>query len=623
MKKLFFPCLISFLVSFGYYSLNGQFMTSIVNSPADDEFAYPWDDPNTPDNDESVDGVCEDEQHRCTLRAALEEAYFVGLPASVTFQGNIVIIINEDKGPFDIPEGSRIYGEEQQITILGHGESTISLVGVNTKTTIEGMVLGNALIGMTVGDSNIIGSGDPLLTNFIGNMSQEGIFVGGSGNRITGNVIGLDNLDAPAQNTFGIRVYGNGNIIEGNVISGNDIGLTGYTIDSLAGPNYIINNNIGTNRGGSEARGNRVGLDIIGPGFIIGGSSPDSGNVISGNFEEGILIGIESKEIIIENNHIGVNENGSIPIPNRDGITLGPGSSFVDVTHNVISRNTNNGILVSGILGIESFNHLIAGNEISFNGNAGIQFSGQALENRVGSSLTTDYEANHIIYNGRVGVGFEPGFAGTPAFNTIRKNYFENNTIEGISIIASQENILPPADLVYNDLVVFGTYPIPGAVIDVYEGLRNNSGKYEGNVWLGSAVVNVNGVVDIDVTLCTCDTLVATATSPSGSTSEFSAGIPTTITSTDEMNPLDNISVHPNPFNQTAFITFTLNAAQHVTLKIFDFAGREMESLADQKLQAGEHHFTWQPKGKSEGVYYYQLVSNDFNIKLGKMVLIE
>lgn len=618
MKKLL-TSLIIILILLGNYSLYGQYMTSVVNSAADDEHSHPWDDPDTPDNDESVDGVCEDEMHRCTFRAALEEAYNVGKPASITFSGNTVIVISEQSGPFDIPDGSRIFGVDQNISILGLGESTFLLVGVNNNTVIQGMVLGNALIGMAVGDSNLIGSAGTEGANYVGAMFQDGILVGGNGNSIIGNVIGLDDMDVPAQNTFGIRVYGSGNTIEANVISGNGIGLSGYKVDSFGHDNIIIRNKIGTNRAGTEARGNQVGLDIIGPGFIIGGSDPIDGNIISGNIEEGILIGIDADGIIIENNRIGVDETGSKPIPNRDGITLGPGSTFNDVRNNLISKNLNNGILISGITGIESTLHLLEGNEISFNGNAGIQFSGQSLDNIVGSSLTEDYDANQIYFNGRAGVSFEPGIVGTPVYNTIRKNFFENNTLEGISILNSQENIMPPSDLDYDELVVFGTYPIPGAVIDVYEGLRNNSGKYEGNGWLGSGVVNANGVFDIDVESCSCDTLVATATSPAGSTSEFSGGFPTTITATHEFNTLKNISVYPNPFHQSTSITFALHTSQQVSLKIFDLTGRVLETLASQKLPAGEHTFTWSPKGVSEGVYYFQLVTDDVNVRQGKL----
>ena len=178
---------------------------------------------------------------------------------------------------------------------------------------------------------------------------------------------------------------------------------------------------------------------------------------------------------------------------------------------------------------------------------------------------------------------------------------------------------MPPSELDYDELVVFGTYPIPGAVIDVYEGLRNNSGKYEGNGWLGSGVVNANGVFDIDVESCSCDTLVATATSPEGSTSEFSDGFPTTITATHEFNTLNNLSVYPNPFHQSTSITFALHTSQQVSLKIFDLTGQEIETLASQKLHAGEHTFTWSPKRVIEGAYYFQLVTDDGNVRWGKL----
>src|SRR5262245_34670669 len=57
-----------------------------VNSTADDEFAYAWDDTLTPDVDESRDGICGDEKGRCTLRAAIMEAWNMsdnGVPCDI------------------------------------------------------------------------------------------------------------------------------------------------------------------------------------------------------------------------------------------------------------------------------------------------------------------------------------------------------------------------------------------------------------------------------------------------------------------------------------------------------------------------------------------------------------
>src|SRR5258708_3732231 len=64
-------------------------MQSVVNSEADDTDSHPYDDPNTPDIDESVDGICRDAQGRCTLRAALEEAAALNEAAEITFAPSV------------------------------------------------------------------------------------------------------------------------------------------------------------------------------------------------------------------------------------------------------------------------------------------------------------------------------------------------------------------------------------------------------------------------------------------------------------------------------------------------------------------------------------------------------
>ena len=90
-------------------------MVSVVNSAADDEFAHVYDFQSTPDFDESIDGICEDSLHRCTLRAALEEASYLEMPAYVTFNlpSPGIIHLDDTQGTFGPPDGSRLYGEMQ------------------------------------------------------------------------------------------------------------------------------------------------------------------------------------------------------------------------------------------------------------------------------------------------------------------------------------------------------------------------------------------------------------------------------------------------------------------------------------------------------------------------------
>jgi len=108
-------------------------MTAVVNSTADDMLTYPWDDPDTPDIDESVDGICEDLAHRCTLRAALFEASFIGIPVHVTFSVNGIIHIDTTLGAFMPPPYSIIQCVDQNVTIKGAGTYSL-LMAVDSMT---------------------------------------------------------------------------------------------------------------------------------------------------------------------------------------------------------------------------------------------------------------------------------------------------------------------------------------------------------------------------------------------------------------------------------------------------------------------------------------------------------
>jgi len=67
---------------------------------------------------------------------------------------------------------------------------------------------------------------------------------------------------------------------------------------------------------------------------------------------------------------------------------------------------------------------------------------------------------------------------------------------------------------------------------------------------------------------------------------------------------------YPNPFNPSTTITFTLAEDSYVSLKIFDMLGREVATLVDQNLKAGEpHSAVFNASKLSSGLYFYRLES--------------
>ena len=613
MKKVLFIYALVLLAGSGN-GLHAQ-MTSVVNSLADDEFAHPYDFIVTENIDESIDGICEDSLHRCTLRAALEEASILGLAAHVTFGGlSGTLSIDDAQGTLGPPDFSVIQGVQQRVILYGADPAISILMGINNHTTVTGLGFAHGLIGLVVaGDNNLVGASQQLYSNYFHDFSQNGIMVAGNNNTIAGNRIGIAFDNTPIGNQFGIFITGADNRIggvlpfEGNIISGNQKGIGVYT---LSGSTFIYGNRIGTDSTGTIAVPNEVGIDNIGPNVFIGDGTPGGANIISGNTQSGVLIGVQADGNSILGNFIGTDPSGLIDVPNRDGITLGPGSFNTHVKGNTISHNTNNGILMSGIPdpALESDFHVVEGNNISFNALAAIAITGASHFNTIGSSLTGILEPNQIKFNGTAGVLLAAALD-QPQQNTIRRNSFEDNNLQGILIQAGQGSIQPPALQSFVDpgglMTITGTHALPGAVIDVYEAKANQSGSMEGIVWLGEGLVDANGAFSISLPSCGCTTVVTTATDILGNTSEFSDGI---VTSNNDLPAhLASIKAQPNPFHEKVSIEFDLLESEFVSLSIYDMTGREVDKVVSDYLLPGQHQYRWTPDRVAAGVYYYRI----------------
>lgn len=64
---------------------------------------------------------------------------------------------------------------------------------------------------------------------------------------------------------------------------------------------------------------------------------------------------------------------------------------------------------------------------------------------------------------------------------------------------------------------------------------------------------------------------------------------------------------HPNPFNSTTTIEFTLPVSNQVTLTIFNSLGRKVETLVDGEMEAGNHQVNFDASGLPSGIYLYIL----------------
>ena len=92
---------------------------------------------------------------------------------------------------------------------------------------------------------------------------------------------------------------------------------------------------------------------------------------------------------------------------------------------------------------------------------------------------------------------------------------------------------------------------------------------------------------------------------------------------TYSVNEIDNIlpdrveveKAFPNPFNSKVKLSFYINPQfgdTHVNVNIFDLRGNIVESLIDNEFIPGYHTTFWNANGKSSGVYFIQLATDNY-----------
>jgi hypothetical protein len=79
---------------------------------------------------------------------------------------------------------------------------------------------------------------------------------------------------------------------------------------------------------------------------------------------------------------------------------------------------------------------------------------------------------------------------------------------------------------------------------------------------------------------------------------------------------------YPNPFNPTTTISFAAPKAGKATLKVYDLLGREMATLVDGEVPAGNQEAVFDASKFSSGTYIYRLVAGEFT-EAKRMVLLK
>jgi len=473
-----------------------------------------YDDPETPE-DESMDGVCEDENGMCTITAATQEAEFMDAAATITFSGSMTITLTEDGGAEGaylgfLPSGSKILAGSNQVTITGTPlagpltlENNSEVSGITFNNIPITMISGNTIKGCTFNSTSPFP---------IGFLSIEGV------NNIIGGPSPADRNVFQNSKTYAIAV----------VQSGAD------------GMNQIIGNFIGTDAAGVLPKPNFGGILISGDAGE--GKNLIEGNVISGNSGTGLTI-LSSDHNTVRLNKIGVNILGTMALPNgQNGIQL-MNSSHNIIEANTISGNTMGGVVIMGDADRpegSSFNTV----KLNFigvdkdtlpvpNGGHGVELLNNANDNIIGSPLAADADTNVIAHNSGFGIvlwrdSLTAG-AKRPQRNVFRRNRMYGNGDPGIIVIEQAQNGIerPVVDSIQRkangELIVHGTGR-PKATADVYAAVRNTSGYGEGKQWMMKGTIDDSGhfAVSIGVRELQCDKITVLQTDQQNNSSAWS-----------------------------------------------------------------------------------------------------
>lgn len=299
---------------------------------------------------------------------------------------------------------------------------------------------------------------------------------------------------------------------------------------TLTSSGTVEGNFIGTTRNGGSANANQSGILVSSGGWTIGGASAAARNVVSGNTRQGLdLHGCSGCSI--QGNFIGTNATGKKPLANGlDGIAIdGGGTTTIGGatpgTGNLISGNYGAGIALS-----RTANVTIQGNRIGTtvggtalgNGGAGVFLahpaSAQSVDDTLIGSASMSSAANTIAYNAGDGVRIQGnGTTISTLHNQVRGNSIHHNGGAGISLESSANGAIA-APSITGISPVAGT-ACAGCAVDIY-----SDSAEEGRIFEGSVTADGTGQWSFPYAL-TGPMVTATNTDAAQNTSEFSAPV--------------------------------------------------------------------------------------------------
>ena len=79
---------------------------------------------------------------------------------------------------------------------------------------------------------------------------------------------------------------------------------------------------------------------------------------------------------------------------------------------------------------------------------------------------------------------------------------------------------------------------------------------------------------------------------------------------------------YPNPFNPSTRISYFVPKESYVTLKVYDFLGREVKTLVNENRLTGSYEVVFDATDVPSGTYFYNMTTNNFS-QTKKMIILK
>jgi Calx-beta domain len=372
-------------------------------------------------------------------------------------------------------------------------------------------------------------------------------------------------LNGSGGNGDGLRITTGDCVVQGLVI--NRFGGAGIVISTTSGNNIIKGNYLGTDITGTIDLGNtNSGLQIeYSPHNIIGGTGAGSRNVAAGNNSIGISF-FRSNDNLVQGNYIGIDAAGTTALPNSfQGLSFTECSNNLvggttPEARNVISGGNSVGRYIGGstLQGGAATNNLVQGNYIGTNAD------GTAAVGNIGSGIYLLEAAGNVIggttpgarnlVSGNKGGGItitsplsadnriEGNYIGTDRNGT----YAITNTNSGIFLISASRTIVGGTTAAARN-VISGNSPTGIAIYDSLGGTGNLvQGNYIGLQADGVGALG-NATAGIGISNAAMGNTIGGFTTGAGNLIAFNGADGVGISSPlDRMNPGNGNSIHAN-----------------------------------------------------------------------------